>query len=49
MLFLYLFYFCLSFFSVKGFLKVSIQVIGPNDDPITIPEVTSQETVDIEA
>ncbi len=36
-------------FLIQGFLKVSIQVLGPNDELITLPEVMSDEAVDIEA
>ena len=33
----------------KGYLKFSINVIGPGDDPKPSPSTMSQESVDIEA
>lgn len=33
---------------VKGYLKVSINVIGPGDIPIPSPSVMTPETVDVE-
>ena len=33
----------------KGYLKFSINVIGPGDDPPPSPSTMSQENVDIEA
>ena len=34
---------------VQGYLKISIQVIGPGDEPKSPPSDIAQETVDIEA
>ena len=38
-----------SSFFFKGYLKISIQVIGPGDEPKTPPAEVSKESVDIEA
>ena len=34
---------------LQGYVKVSIQVLSPHDEPITPPEETSKEAVDIES
>ncbi len=35
--------------AAKGYLKVSIQILGPGDDPKPSPSDMGQETVDIES
>ena len=41
--------FKMFFLSVQGYLKISINVIGPGDDPKPSPSSLSQEAVDIES
>lgn len=33
----------------QGFLKASIRVLGPDDDPVDLPSTVSADDVDIEA
>ncbi len=35
--------------AAKGYLKVSVQILGPGDDPKPSPSELGQETVDIES
>lgn len=39
----------LPFFGFQGYLKFSINVIGPGDEPKASPSTLTQESVDIES